>query len=127
MWLGEMIQVIDHLPYKKGDPTLILSAQTWKKLDAVDMLVNPMLRKQRQADSWGFLTSQPYQQDPGLSKRLSQKTNWNVPKEQHPRLTSDLHMHTHIHAYTCMQKHAYIPSHPHTFREVEMSATFSSG
>lgn len=39
---------------QNGDPTLVPSTHIWKKLDVADTLINPVVKKRRQEDSWGF-------------------------------------------------------------------------
>lgn len=86
------------------------------------MLVNPVLRRQRQEESWGFLANQPNQQAPGPIKRLSlKKLSWKAPKKQHYgwRLTS-----TCIHTCLYMYMHAQTCIHSLTYRHFQRTQKF---
>ena len=69
------------------------------------MLVNPVVKRQRQADPWGSLVSQPNlrtsRQSPGLEKlgrcHLSNDTCHMY-----------MHGHRNTHTYTCTHRHAYM-------------------
>lgn len=58
-----------------------------------------MLGRQRKEDLWGLLASKPgiISEFQVQRENLSQKLRWTSPEEEHLRLMSGLHGHSHTH------------------------------